>query len=80
MCIRDRNISDRLDREINEAKASGDKDLANELEAIHAAFTADQQQIMEVVKDYFAKKNIVVQPIGKSKYVQAMDILEGAIK
>lgn len=70
----ERNVSDVLDKEIEKSEDS------EQLKKVREAFLADQEKIMKLVSEYFAKSNLVVKPIGKSKYVQVMDVLEGEVK
>lgn len=71
----ERNISDKLDKTIAEANASGDLKEAARLEKIRAAFLADQGHIMTVIKKHFATLHINVTPASASKYVHAIDLL-----
>lgn len=75
----ERNVSDQLDRAIKEAVAANDTEKAKKLKETRAAFLEDQKNIMNLITDYFAQQNIEVKPIGKSKYVQSMDLLEGEL-
>ena len=70
----ERNISDRLDQEIQKAIDSNNKEEQERLEAVRAAFLEDQRKILEVIKEHFKDKNITVQPADKSKYAQAREL------
>lgn len=70
----ERNVSDRLDREINEAKLSENTAEVTRLTEIRSAFLEDQKMIMTTIKEAFADEGIAVVPADKSKYVQAVDL------
>lgn len=70
----ERNVSDVLDREISIAQKANDTQRYNKLVKVRDAFLSDLQNIMTVVKDYFAKKGIKVESATRSKYVQAVDL------
>lgn len=72
----ERNVSDKLDKEISEAEKNNNIKKVKELTEVRNAFIEDQSKLMKVISKYFADKGIRVEPIGKSKFVQAMDALK----
>ena len=73
----ERNVSNKLDQEIEKAKAEGDQKLLRELESTREAFIADQKEILEVVSEAIAQDGLSLVPAAKSKYVQAYELTYG---
>lgn len=70
----ERNVSDKLDQEIEVARRAQDVETLERLKAARSAFLADQRHIMEVVQETFAEQGISVFPASKSKYAQAFEM------
>lgn len=68
----ERNVSFRLDEEINAGQARGDEPEVAKLEAVRGAFLSDQERILETIGRVVKRYGARLEPASESKYLQAV--------
>lgn len=67
----ERNVSDKLDKEIEAAAREGRSDERAKLEEAREAFFKDQVRIMEVIRDRARRDELDIVPVVESKFAQS---------
>jgi len=70
----ERNVSERLDAELAAARGPATAPL----EAARAAFLADQRRLLTLVEAALGRLDVGLEPVARSKYLQACRVLDGA--
>jgi hypothetical protein len=71
----ERNVSEGVAQALKKAIDSGNQDEAQRMRKVQEAFIRDQERITAVIKEELASRGIRFEPVHKSKFVQASDML-----
>lgn len=71
----ERNVSEGVAQALKVAIDSGNAVQVTEMQRVQEAFLRDQERITALIKEELASRSIRFEPVHKSKFVQAIDVL-----
>lgn len=71
----ERNVSEGVARALQVAIDSGNEAEARKMREVEQAFIHDQERVVDVIKEALTMRGITFEPVDKSKFAQASDLL-----